>query len=390
MMNEKIKSKSKELIPFLSETRKYLHMHPELSFDEYKTSEFIQNILRKNEIEFESGIVGTGIVATVKGNKPGKIRAIRAELDALPILEKNDTGYKSVKAGLMHACGHDVHMTCLVGAAIILKELKSDLEGTVHFIFQPGEEKLPGGASLMIKDGLLEKYKPEYIIAQHVYPNLKAGQIGICPGQYMASSDEIYIEVKGKGGHGALPHLAVDTVLAASQIIIALQTVVSRNANPFIPSVLTFGKINTEGGATNVIPEKVSIEGTFRTMDEQWRKAAKLKIKQLAIDIATSFGTEAVINIIDGYPMLFNDLEQTAIVKSKAIDYLGMDNVIDISQRMTSEDFAYFAGKLPCVFYRLGTNNENNDYCHSVHSPHFDVDQRSLETGSGLIAALVT
>lgn len=390
MMNEKIKIKSKELFPLLSETRRYIHMHPELSFNEHETSKFIQSILKKNKIEFESGIIGTGIVATVKGDKPGKIRAIRAELDALPILEKNDVAYKSTKNGLMHACGHDVHMTCLIGAAIILNELKKDLEGTVHFIFQPGEEKLPGGASLMIKDGLLEKYKPDFIIAQHVYPNLKSGQIGICAGQYMASSDEIYIEVKGKGGHGALPHLTVDTVLVASQIIIALQTVVSRSANPLIPSVLTFGKINTEGGATNVIPEKVSIEGTFRTMDEHWRKAAKLKINQITSGIATTYGAEAIVNIIDGYPMLHNDLEQTAIVKSKARDYLGMENVIDIPQRMTSEDFAYFAGKLPCVFYRLGTNNENNDYCHSVHSPHFDVDQRCLETGSGLIAALVT
>lgn len=390
MMNEKIRSRSKEIFPLLAETRMHIHKHPELSFDEHETSKYIQNILKKNKIEFESGIIDTGIVATVKGNKPGKVRAIRAELDALPILEKNDVVYKSTKNGLMHACGHDVHMTCLIGAAIILNDLKSDLEGSVHFIFQPGEEKLPGGASLMIQDGLLEKYKPEYIIAQHVYPNLKAGQMGICAGQYMASSDEIYIDVKGKGGHGALPHLGVDTVLIASQIIVALQTLVSRSANPLIPTVLTFGKINTEGGATNVIPEKVTIEGTFRTMDEQWRQSAKLKIKQIVTGIATSFGAEANVNIIDGYPMLHNDLEQTAIVKTKAQNYLGVENVIDIPQRMTSEDFAYFASKLPCVFYRLGTNNENNDFCHSVHSPHFDVDNKCLETGSGLIAALVT
>ena len=388
-MNEIIKNSCKELLPFLIETRRYIHQHPELSFSEYETSKFIQSILTNHNIEFESEIVGTGIVATVKGHKAGKVRAIRAELDALPILEKNEVDYKSIKEGLMHACGHDVHMTCVLGAAIILNQHKSDLEGTVHFIFQPGEEKLPGGASLMIREGFFEKYKPEYIIAQHVYPNLKAGQIGICAGQYMASSDEIYITVKGKGGHGALPHLSVDTVLVASEMIVALQNIVSRNANPLIPSVLTFGKINTEGGATNVIPEKVYIEGTFRTMDEQWRQEAKEKINQITNGIAASFGAEVEINIIQGYPMLYNDEKITSVIKSKAESYLGNDNVITIPKRMTSEDFAYFAQKVPCCFYRLGTNNIQNEYIHSVHSPHFNIDEKALETGCGLIAALV-
>ena len=388
-MNEIIKNSCKELLPFLIETRRYIHQHPELSFSEYETSKFIQSILTNHNIEFESEIVGTGIVATVKGHKAGKVRAIRAELDALPILEKNEVDYKSIKEGLMHACGHDVHMTCVLGAAIILNQHTSDLEGTIHFIFQPGEEKLPGGASLMIKEGFFERYKPEYIIAQHVYPNLKAGQIGICAGQYMASSDEIYITVKGKGGHGALPHLSVDTVLVASEMIVALQNIVSRNANPLIPSVLTFGKINTEGGATNVIPEKVYIEGTFRTMDEQWRQEAKEKINQITNGIAASFGAEVEINIIQGYPMLYNDEKITSVIKSKAESYLGNDNVITIPKRMTSEDFAYFAQKVPCCFYRLGTNNIQNEYIHSVHSPHFNIDEKALETGCGLIAALV-
>lgn len=388
-MNEIIKNSCKELLPFLIETRRYIHQHPELSFSEYETSKFIQSILTNHNIEFESEIVGTGIVATVKGHKAGKVRAIRAELDALPILEKNEVDYKSIKEGLMHACGHDVHMTCVLGAAIILNQHTSDLEGTVHFIFQPGEEKLPGGASLMIREGFFERYKPEYIIAQHVYPNLKAGQIGICAGQYMASSDEIYITVKGKGGHGALPHLSVDTVLVASEMIVALQNIVSRNANPLIPSVLTFGKINTEGGATNVIPEKVFIEGTFRTMDEQWRQEAKEKINQITNGIAASFGAEVKINIIQGYPMLYNDEKITSVIKSKAESYLGTDNVITIPKRMTSEDFAYFAQKVPCCFYRLGTNSIQNEYIHSVHSPHFNIDEKALETGCGLIAALV-
>ncbi len=379
-----VSSKSNELIAI----RRHLHKHPELSFEEYNTSKYVQEILQKIGIPFKNDIVKTGIVAIIKGENPGPTRLLRAELDALPINELSTHNYKSTIEGKMHACGHDVHTTCVLGAAMILNELKSDLAGEVILLFQPGEEKLPGGASLMIKEGIFENINASHIIAQHVYPELEVGKVGICAGQYMASADEIYVTIRGKGGHGALPHLNIDTILVASHVVVALQSLVARFGNPIIPSVLTIGKINSIGGATNIIPDEVKLEGTFRTMDEQWRKNAHLHITRIIEETCKAFGATAEVDIQIGYPFLFNDLELASKIQAKMQTYLGAENVVNIPKRMTSEDFAYYSQIMPSCFYRLGVRNEANGITHSVHTSYFDIDEKALEVGAGLMAFL--
>ena len=385
---EQIINNAKKILPLIIEIRRHIHMYPELSFVEEKTSIYIQQILSSHGIEYSTSWVKTGIVAKISGKKPGKVRAFRSELDALPIQELTGHAYSSKTDGIMHACGHDLHTACLIGAAIVLETMKEDLEGTILFVFQPGEEKLPGGAKLMLEEGVFAKEQPEYIIAQHVYPQLPAGKVGLCSGLYMASADEIYISIKGKGGHGALPHQCVDPIVISSEIVLALQKLVSRYSNPIIPSVLTIGKINSVGGATNIIPEEVTMEGTFRTMDESWRHKAHLLIKKIITEMATAHGATAEVRIEVGYPCLANDESLTREVRQKMISYLGEENVVDIPKRMTSEDFAFFANVMPACFYRLGVGNESKGIVHGVHNPMFDVDEAAMETGIGLIAWL--
>ena len=276
-------------------------------------------------------------------------------MDALPIQETNEVPYKSINDGVMHACGHDVHTTCVLGAAYLLSQIKDKLKHNVVLIFQPGEEKLPGGASIMINEGLLQKYKMDAIIAQHVHPPLECGKIGIRAGMYMASADELYIEIVGKGGHGALPHACVDPIVIAAEIICSLQKIVSRNAKATTPSVLTIGKINSVGGATNVIPDVVKLEGTFRTMDEDWRSVVHEKIKSYVNSLCKANGATAVVDIKKGYPFLKNDIILTNKVEAEVKGLLGDDNVTHLPIRMTSEDFSYYSQHMPTCFYRLGT-----------------------------------
>lgn len=366
--------------------RKHLHANPELSFKEFKTSEYIKNFLTENEISFQSDFVKTGIVAHIKGNKPEtKIIALRADIDALPIFEKNVVDYKSKNNGVMHACGHDVHTSSMLGVCKILNELKSSFEGTFKIVFQPGEEILPGGASLMLKEGALKNPDAELIIGQHVYPQLEAGQVGFRKGMYMASADEIYVTVKGKGGHGALPNKCIDSILLASHIIIALQQIVSRNASPTIPSVLTFGHI--EGlGATNIIPDEVKIKGTFRTFNEEWRAEAKVKMKKMAEAIAKGMGGSCDFDIHDGFPFLVNDDDVTQQAWDSAIEYLGKENVNALDLRMTSEDFAYYSQEMPSCFYRLGIANTPKGINSGLHTSTFDIEHESLRTSIGLMS----
>lgn len=385
---EFIKERSKAIHQELIDIRNHLHKYPELSFEEFNTSIYIKSILDKYGIGYTDNWVKTGIVAEINGELEGEMVALRSELDALPIQELNEVPYKSLNKGVMHACGHDVHATCLIGAAIMLNELKSYIKGKIVFIFQPGEEKLPGGASLMLKEGIFEAVKAKSIIAQHVYPSLEAGKVGICSGQYMASADEIYITVEGKGGHGALPHLCIDPIIIASQIILGLQTLVSRNGNVQTPSVLTIGKINSEGGATNIIPHKVMLEGTFRTMDETWRYEAHSKIKSLIEQTAIAHGGKAFVDIKVGYPSLNNDKKLSEDIHGYMIKYLGVDHVIRIPQRMTSEDFSFFSNIMPACFYRLGVGNAERGIVNGVHHPNFDVDEKAIEIGAGLLAWL--
>jgi len=383
-----IQQKASEYKEEVVEIRRYLHQNPELSFKEFNTSKYVCSKLKAYGIEYESGIVETGVVGLIKGNMAeSSVIALRADLDALPIVEENEVAYKSVNKGVMHACGHDVHTSSLLGAAKILNEIKDQFSGTVKLIFQPGEERLPGGASLMIKEGVLENPVPNTIIGQHVYPQLEAGKVGFKSGMYMASTDELFMTVKGKGGHAALPHLNVDPVLITAHILTALQQVVSRMSHPTAPTVLSFGKM-IANGATNIIPDKVELEGTFRAMDENWRSEAHIKMKTMAESIANSMGGECVFKIIKGYPFLVNDEAITNSAKQSAIEFLGEENVIDLDLRMTAEDFAYFSQAKPSCFYRLGIKNEEKNIISGLHTPTFDVDEDALETSIGLMAWL--
>lgn len=387
-MLEDVKSLAREIAPQVQNWRHHIHANPELSFQEFETSAFISARLSEFGIEHEAGVAGTGVVGLIKGRNPdARVVALRADMDALPILEKNEVPYKSTRPGVMHACGHDVHSASLLGASWILNQLKDQFEGSIKLIFQPGEEKIPGGASLLIKEGVLENPAPASIVGQHVMPLLPAGKIGFREGLYMASADEIYLTIHGKGGHGAMPQYAVDVVAIAAQVITALQTVVSRSADPKIPSVLSFGKVMAEG-ATNVLPNSIYLEGTFRTMDEDWRAKAHQKIRDLVEGICASFGAKADLEIRKGYPFLYNDPELTRKMRKAAEAYMGQENVVDLDIWMAAEDFSYYTQAMPGCFYRLGTRNEEKGIVSGVHTPTFDIDESSLETGCGLLAWL--
>ncbi|MBC7451949.1 MAG: amidohydrolase [Cytophagales bacterium] len=368
--------------------RRHIHANPELSFEEYNTCNYVSKVLTSFGIRHDKGVAETGIVAYIEGKNPSsKVIALRADMDALPIEEKNNVSYKSTNPGVMHACGHDVHTASLLGTARILSQVTDEFEGTVKLIFQPGEEKIPGGASLMIKAGALENPAPKYILGQHVMPGITAGKVGFREGMYMASADEIYITVTGKGGHAAMPDKNIDPILIASHIIVALQQVISRNCDPRIPAVLSFGKI-IGMGATNIIPDEVKIEGTFRTLNEDWRADAKKRIKKMAESIAEGMGGSCEVTILNGYPFLKNAPELTKRMKDAAIDFLGQDNVLDLDLWMAAEDFAYYTQKIDACFYRLGIRNEEKGITSGVHTPTFDIDETALQTGSGLMAWL--
>ena len=366
--------------------RHHLHAHPELSFEEYETAAFIQKQLKAYGIPFKAEVAGTGIVALIEGKNPDKkVVALRGDMDALPITEQNEVPYRSKSQGVMHACGHDVHTTSLLGAARLLNEIKDSFEGTIKLLFQPGEERIPGGASLMIKDGALKNPAPTAIIGQHVMPQIPVGKVGFREGMYMASADEIYFTVKGKGGHGAMPEMNIDPVLITSHIIVALQQIVSRHASPKVPSVLSFGKV-IANGATNVIPDEVKVEGTFRTMNEEWRALAHQKIKKMAESIAEGMGGHCEMEIRKGYPYLENHPELTRLCREAAVEYLGEENVVDLDLWMAAEDFSYYSHEVDACFYRLGVRNEEKGITSSVHTPTFNIDEGALKIGAGLLA----
>ncbi len=385
MLKDKISLLAKEIHANVVESRRHLHANPELSFHEYQTSAYVAQKLDELGIKYQK-MANTGLVAMIKGEKPSDaVVALRADMDALPIVEANEVPYKSKNAGVMHACGHDAHTSSLLGTAKILTELKNEFGGTIKLIFQPAEEKLPGGASMMIKEGVLENPKPDAVIGQHVMPLIEAGQVGFRSGKYMASTDEIYVTVHGKGGHGAQPQQNIDPVLITSHIIVALQQIISRVADPKTPSVLSFGKV-IANGATNVIPNEVYLEGTFRTMDEDWRARAHEKMKKMAEGIAEAMGGSCDFNIVRGYPFLINEEKLTADVRAHAEDYLGKENVLDLDIWMAAEDFAYYSQVSDACFYRLGTGNKERGITSSVHTPTFDVDEESLKLSTGLMA----
>lgn len=382
-----IRQLSEELYPEIVGIRRHIHMHPELSFQEHETAAYIAGILDKAGIPCRTGIAGTGMVAEVAGKAPGKVIALRADMDALPIQEANELDYKSRADGKMHACGHDVHSSSLLGTAMILKKLSNQFNGKVKLVFQPGEEKAPGGARLMLEDNLFGGEEPELMIAQHVYPPMYTGSIGFREGKYMASSDEIYITLRGKGGHAAMPHRTTDSVLIAAHILLALQQIVSRYAEASVPTVLSFGKLIADG-AMNVIPSEVKMEGTFRTMDEGWRNIAHQKMSNMARSIAESMGASCEFTITEGYPALINNPEITRKSAEFARDYLGDEAVEDLNIRMTAEDFAFFAEKYPSVLYRLGVRGKETTNPLELHTPDFNIDEEALKVGMGTMAWL--
>lgn len=385
MLKEKIQSLAKQYAPEFIEVRHHLHAHPELSYHEFETSKYVQGKLTEWKIPFEVKAT-TGVVGLIKGKNPDKkVIALRADMDALPIKEENNVSYKSTKEGLMHACGHDVHTTCLLGAAKILSETKDEWEGTVKLIFQPGEEKNPGGASLMIKDGVLENPKPQAIFGMHVHPGLAIGKLSFRGGMVMASADEIYINIKAKGGHAASPHLTADTILIGSQLVMALQQIVSRNNNPFNPTVLSITAF--QGGyTTNVIPSEVKLMGTLRCMNEEWRYKAHQLIKQTAENIINGTGAELNLHIDIGYPSVHNDEALHDKAKALAGELIGAANVEETEMRMGAEDFGYYAQQIPACFYRVGVMNKTKGITSGVHTPTFNIDEDAIETGMALMA----
>lgn len=387
MLKEKIKTLAHTIAPDLIGIRHHLHANPELSYQEFKTSAFVQEQLSSMNIAFEVKAT-TGIVATIKGQNPeSRVIALRADMDALPIVEENDVPYKSLNNGVMHACGHDVHTTVLLGAARILNDLRLEWEGTIKLFFQPGEERNPGGASYMIKEGVLENPRPAGIVALHVHPGLEAGKLSFRKGRVMASADEIYITIRSKGGHAAAPHLTADTVLIAAHLIVSLQQIISRNNSPISPSVLSICSIQG-GNTTNVIPSEVKLMGTFRAMDETWRYKAHELIKKQAIGLVESMGAEIDLHIDIGYPTVDNDPAFTEAAWQLANDYMGKQNVEETELRMGAEDFGYYTQVIPGCFFRLGVRNESKGIIHQVHTPKFDIDESAIEIGAGMMAYL--
>jgi amidohydrolase len=386
MINQ-IKALAKRYAAEFIEVRHHLHAHPELSYQEFETSKFVQQKLSALGIPFEIKAT-TGVVGLIKGKNPdSRIVALRADMDALPIKEENDIPYKSKNEGVMHACGHDVHTTCLLGAAKILYELKNDWEGTVKLIFQPGEEKNPGGASILIKEGVLESPKPSAIFGLHVHPGLPVGKMSFRGGKVMASADELYFAIKGKGGHAASPHLGIDPILIASHLVIALQQVISRNNNPFNPSVLSITSFQG-GTTTNVIPNEVKMMGTFRAMDEEWRFKAHELIKKVTNDIVTGMGGSVDLHIDVGYPSVYNNEKLNETARQKAIEFIGTDHVEETEPRMGAEDFGYYTQQIPGCFFRLGVMNKEKGIISGVHTPTFNIDESAIETGIGMMAWL--
>jgi amidohydrolase len=386
-LREKVKKSASGKLPAMIDHRRHFHRNPELSFAEERTAAAIADSLRSLGLKVETSVAGHGVVALIEGEAgAGPCVALRADMDALPIEEKTGKAYSSMNMGVMHACGHDAHMAMLLGAAQILHELRSGFGGTVKLIFQPAEEQLPGGAKAMIEAGVLQNPDVDAIIALHVSPDMPAGTLGFCSGAFMASGDEINIRLSGKGGHAAQPDKTDDVVLAAAQLLVNLQQIVSRKTPPALPAVLSFGKL-IASGAHNILPDEALLQGTFRTFDEVFRAKAKEMIRQIASGTALAHGIEAEVIIADGYPVLHNDLSLTARLQHLANQIFGQEWVRTLPMRMTTEDFAYYSQKIPACFIRLGTGNEAFGIRAGLHSPLFDIDESAMQNGAAMLAA---
>ncbi len=387
MIRSIIRQKADEIFPEIIRHYRHLHQHPELSFREENTSRYVIDFLQKEGVHFCSDIGGYGILAWIRGGKQGKGKTVAfvADMDALPVHEKNDIPYKSQIEGVMHACGHDSHTASLMGAVKIINSLRERLAGTALFVFQPGEEQSPGGASLMLKEGVFREFIPDFVVKQHAYADLPAGMVAFREGTVMASADEVHILVKGQGGHGALPHELNDTVLAASAVIMALQQVVSRRRNPFQPMTLSFGKFIADG-ATNVIPSEVRLAGSLRCMNEEERQKMLALIPQIVESAAAAYGCVAETSMPEGYPCTVSHPGITREVRCQAVDFLGETLVGEYPERMTAEDFGFFSQKYPCCFYRFGVADKQRKKCGKLHSSTFLIDENVLKTAASLPA----
>ena len=384
-MIEKIKQLASDNFEDIVAVRRHLHQYPELSQEEFKTMAFVAERLRDYGLNPVTGVGKTGVVALIEGRNPSSYCiALRADYDALPLEECTGLPFASENKGVMHACGHDMHTSSLLGAAKILSQLKDSFEGTVMLIFQPSEEKYPGGAFMMLQDGIFDKIKPSEIYSFHCLPEMDCGKIGMRKGKYMASTDELYLTVKGRGGHGGTPNLDIDPIVIASHIIVAMQQIVSRNANPIMPTILSFGKM-IGNGRTNIIPDEVKIEGTIRTFDEEWRLDAHRRITRIAQGVAESMGGSCDVFIDFGYPYVFNDDDCTQRTHDNGVEYFGKDNVEWLDMRMTAEDFAFFAQKVPACYYRIGVHIPGTPIT-NLHRPNLMIDEKSIEYAMGFIA----
>lgn len=367
-----------ELLPEIIQWRRYLHQNAEISFEEYRTADFICSVLDRYGIE-HSRVATTGVLAKLNGEHPDRPIVLRADIDALPILEKVDVPF-ACKSGVMHACGHDLHIASLLGTLVLLRKI--GCRGTIWGLFQPGEELHPGGASIVLSEGIFDTVTPRAFVGQHVSPELSVGTFGMRAGTFMASTDEVHITMQGRGGHGAMPHLGSDTVVASAAMIMAMQTIVSRNNDALSPAVLSFGRVIADG-ATNIIPNEVYIEGTLRTMSEPFRALAKERIAAVAHGTAQAYGVHAVVSIKDGYPSVFNDEALTARAIELGRNLFGDGAVVNIPMRMTAEDFGFYAESFPSIFYRLGVGESA-----PLHNSLFCPDERSLAFGAAMMAML--
>lgn len=390
-MLDRIHALADDVFPEVVRLRRQIHRRPELAFEEHETAALVAETLRGIGLDPVEGVARTGVVAHVEGAQPGPTVALRADIDALPITEATGLDFASEHDGRMHACGHDAHTAMLLGAAQILHGMRDELAGTVRLVFQPSEEKAPGGASVMIEDGVLGEMAghaaPERMFGQHVFPDLPAGTLGVRGGTFMASADEVYLTLRGQGGHAAAPHLLTDTVLAQAHVLTALQSVISRNRPAGVPSILSFGRVEALG-ATNVIPDEVRIAGTFRSMDEEWRFQAHDLIRRTAEKTAEALGATCEVEVVVGYPVLRNDEGAAAFARETAAAYVGEDRVIDLPMWYASEDFAFYTEKVPGCFTVLGVGNEAEGITHGLHTPRMTVDEEALRTGTGFLAAL--
>lgn len=372
---------AKALEPAIINWRRTLHKNPELSFREYETSAFIQQQLANMGIPFRV-LAETGVVAHI--GKGDRCIALRADIDALPIQEETDVPFASQNPGVMHACGHDAHTAMLLGAAQILKQQEHSLNGVIKLIFQPGEEKIPGGASIMIREGVLEDPVPEIILGQHVNPAAPVGNASFVAGRMMASADELYWTIHGRSGHAAQPHLSVDPIVIAAHLVTQLQTIISRNLNPFEPGVLSVTSFHG-GTVTNIIPEAVEMMGTLRSMNLEWREDAISRIENYSRLLATTMGGSCDVNVLRGYPPLINDEQTTIFARDAASDLLGHSNVTPFEPKMWGEDFAYYAQKIPACFWMLGIRSPHVEETPGLHNCRFVVDENALHIGTALM-----